>query len=513
MGVLDTEQPDWAHYAATELILLPSFGLEGGPAEKLLYRLHWLLLEDGVRFFAVDDKHEIGEENWLRPVEKPDDAQIHLLASAFPNGPKLVQVSPDLLQRFRTDPGPLRLVPNCRYQTVSLHPGPDPSPMPGSAPVLTVEVVDATSGKAVPGAGVELFEDVPHAIGDLGTSDSAGRIDLKVAGVPLKVERLYVTPPGTGYWGRFAENIVITSSPYQVALDPVAAAHVDAARRVYPSVDTNGAGVRVGVVDHGIDAGEVPVAGGCNLVLGEPDGDHGDDGTGHGTHVAGIIANKQAGAPGGIAPAAEIFSYRVFGVGMDATSFSVLMAVVAAAGDDCHLINLSVGGLAHDAILRDLDIWAADHGSVLFAATGNDWGGNVTIPAALHSTLAVAAVGRVGTFPAGSLEDAYIGTRSTTDNDDFFASFANYLPNRAVDLIAPGVGILSVREGGGYGPLSGTSQACAVATGAAARALTNASWLTDAADLARSAAMKNHLIPNTQRIGLPLDLEGSGLLP
>lgn len=513
-GAPGIERFDFALDASEELILLPAAGLdaEGGPAQGLLDRLHWLLVRDGVRFFAVDDEYEIGDERWLRPVENPDDAQIHLIASAFPTGPKLVQVSPDVRQRLRIDPGPLRLAPNCRYQTVSSHPGPTPSPTPGSAGVLTVQVVDATSGQAVPGAVVELFEDVPHAIGDRGTSDGAGSLDLRVACLPLKVERLYVTPPSTGYWGSYTESFTINSSPYQVSLEPVAATHIDAARYVYQSAGTSGTGVRVGVVDHGIDAGVVPVAGGTNLVLDEPDDDHGDDGTGHGTHVAGIIANSQTGGPSGLAPAAKIFSYRVFGT--EASSFSVLMAVYAATKvDDCHLINLSIGGLAYDTVLRDMDIWAANHGAVLLAATGNDWGGDVTIPASLSSTLAVAAVGRVGTFPSGSIEEAYIGPRSAIDADNFFAAFANYLPRGAVDLVAPGIGILSVRAGGGYGPLSGTSQACAVATGAAARALTGTSWLTDPANLARSTALKNHLISTARTVGLtPRDLEGSGLL-
>ncbi|MGW1954353.1 S8 family serine peptidase [Streptomyces sp. NPDC001920] len=277
---------------------------------------------------------------------------------------------------------------------------------------------------------------------------------------------------------------------------------------------SSGAGVRIAVVDHGIDAEMVPVVAGKNLVRGEPEDDYGDDGSGHGTHVAGVIANFLSRGPVGIAPAAEIYSYRVFGANSDeATSFAVLMAVVAAVQQGCHLINLSLGGLAYDANLRELDIWAADRGAILMAAAGNEWGGTITLPAALPNTMAVAAAGRIGTFPADSLEKSFVGPQSVRDPDDFFAAFSNYRPEGAVDLIAPGAGILSAQPGGGYGPRSGTSQACAVATAAAARALTGTQWLTEPPSRQRTTDMKNHLLSNAVPIGLALAHEGAGRIP
>jgi subtilisin len=514
--VLDRESADSVCGNPGEFILLPAVGLDaaGGPAEGLLNRIHWMREKDGHRLLAVEEKHKIGDEEWLRPANSIDDAQIEIIDSVFATGPKLVRVSPGLRRRLRIEQTPLRLLPNCHYRTVSMHPMPAPNPIPSSGTAtLDIHVTDASTGQPVAGAFVELYEDAQHCIGDRGTTDSAGQITLRTGRLPVQVDRLYVTPPLTGYWGKYAEDFTITCVPHVVRLAPVAAGHVDAARHVYQPNGQSGAGVRIGVVDHGIDAAVVPVQGGRKFVTGELDDGHGDDGTGHGTHVAGIIANSQPEGPEGIAQAATIFSYRVFGADGSVSTFSLANAVRAATDDDCHLINLSIGGLAYDEVIRDTDVWATDHGAVLLAAAGNDWGGDVTLPAALSGTLAVAASGRIGTFPAGSLEDGAIGPRSAVDEDDFFAAFANYLPANAIELIAPGVGILSVQPGGGCGPRSGTSQACAVATAAAARALTNASWLTDPSDRARTTAIKNHLLSSAQTLGFHPDFEGFGLLP
>jgi subtilisin len=508
-------RPDPAVDEAQQLILMPPAGLDaqGSPAAELFVALH-RGLEDGARMFAMNDAYPPDSPEWLGAVYERSDADIWVLDSMFPAGPKLVVAMRTLRQRIQARPELFRLVPNCFYDIVSAYPEPTPTPA-GSNYVLSVLVRDSFTQQPVGDAKVTLFEDVAHALGDSGTSDAYGRLDLYVSGFPVNVERLYIEPPMVGYWGLHDVNLSIASSTVGLDLEPVAAAHVDLARSVYGSSSQDGSGVRIGVVDTGIDPAEVPVAGGWNYVNGEANSDHGDNGTGHGTHIAGIIASSRHGAPQGLAPSAEIFSYRVFSANSmkRASSFSVGFALQRAFMDGCHLVNLSLGGLAYDEMIRDTDVWAAEQGLVLFAAAGNDWGGTVAIPAALHNVLAVTALGRDGTFPYGSLEAAYDGTRSATASTDFLAAFSNTLPHNTVDLIAPGTGILSVRPGGGYGPLSGTSQACAVATAAAARALTNSSWLTAPADLARSTGIKNQLLGTAKSVGLPMNLEGYGMLP
>ncbi|MCX4696485.1 S8 family serine peptidase [Streptomyces sp. NBC_01408] len=376
--------------------------------------------------------------------------------------------------------------------------------------MLTIRATDYLTGNPIEGAEIELFCDVVHRIGDRGITDTDGKVLLRVAALPQTVERLFMYPPSAGgYWGRYLANVSIGATPYGVDLHPVDVMVADGARHAYGSGSNLGSGVRIGIVDHGIDSQAVPVAGGRNCVVGEPDGDYGDDGSGHGTHVAGIIATRPGGAVRGLAPDAEIYSYRVFGD--RASSYSVSNAVDQALQDGCHLINMSIGGLAYDTVLKEMDRDVAERGAIIIAAAGNGNGGPVTIPAALDYALSVTAMGRVGTYPPGSLEDAYIGAVSATDPNDFFASFSNCSPP-SVELIAPGVGIVSVLPGGRYGPLNGTSQACAVATAAAARALTGMPVLSAAPDKARAIAMKNYLFGRANPMGFGFPIEGYGRL-
>jgi len=490
---------------------MPAVGLDAADSSSdgLFSFLHERLHAEAP-WFAMQDEPP-GSKGWLYATGDRELAEIQVLASVFPTGPKLVDVS-EKVRRAVRGTHEIRLLPNLLHDAMSMYPGPAPSPaLSGS--VCTVQVLDNGTQLPIAGAKVTLFESVANAVGDSGTSDISGLVSLQVSGIPFFAEHLYVEPPPVGYWGRHFANLSFTSQTYAY-LEPVGGTPTDLARALYSSWSQHGAGVRIGIVDSGIDPGEVPVAGGLNCVLGESDTDHSDNGTGHGTHIAGIIANSQNGAPSGLAPSAEIFSFRAMAANTTKfASFPMMNGVTEAVRHGCHLINLSLGNLPRDDALRDTAAWAVEHGAVLLAAAGNDWGGTVTVPASLPDTLAIAALGRDGTYPSGSLEEAHIGPRSATTPSDYLTSFCNTSPSNTIDLIAPGAGILSVRPGGGYGPLSGTSQACAVATGAAARALTNSSLLTASPDKARSDAMKNHLLTSAQSVGLAMDYEGNGLLP
>ncbi|KAI8074712.1 peptidase S8/S53 domain-containing protein, partial [Gongronella butleri] len=143
-------------------------------------------------------------------------------------------------------------------------------------------------------------------------------------------------------------------------------------KRVHNEMDIRGRGVTIGIVDSGIDyqhqafgAGFGPtfkIALGYDLVgnrfrMGDPfsreekntplDDCHKDElkGSGHGTHVAGIIAadDKRYNFQG-IAPDATIGMWRVFGCSSSTSSDLVIKAMISAFEAGCQIINLSLGG-------------------------------------------------------------------------------------------------------------------------------------------------------------------------
>lgn len=110
-----------------------------------------------------------------------------------------------------------------------------------------------------------------------------------------------------------------------------------------------GKGVKVGVIDTGIDYSHPDLAknygGGQDFV----DGDHdpmetksmGEKNTLHGTHVAGIIAAN--GRLKGVAPEATIIAYRALGPGGSGTTEQVITAIEEAIKDKVDVLNLSLG--------------------------------------------------------------------------------------------------------------------------------------------------------------------------
>jgi len=135
----------------------------------------------------------------------------------------------------------------------------------------------------------------------------------------------------------------------------------------------------------------------------------------------------------------------------------------------------------------------------------------VSYPAAYAGATAVSALGRIGTFPAGSLEQADVmASPAGSDPDEFIAAFSNVGPQIAVT--APGVGVLSTLPGQGFGPMSGTSMAAPVAAGAAACLLSRDPVIFGMARTrARSDAIERLLLATCVKRGFGAVFEGFGL--
>lgn len=166
-----------------------------------------------------------------------------------------------------------------------------------------------------------------------------------------------------------------------------------------------------------------------------------DDGHGHGTHVAGIIAalNNNIDVVG-VAAGASVVGIRVLdnnGSGYYSWIIAGVdyVAANASAGD---VANMSLGGPASQAL--DDAVYAAAEKGIKFAlAAGNE------------STNA-------GTRSPARVNHPNVYTISAMNFSDNFAYFSNY-GNPPVDYALPGVGILSLKKGGGTTIMSGTSMA------------------------------------------------------
>lgn len=438
--------------------------------------------------------------------------QMLVIDSTHENGPKLVEADAAAIEALNRRDAPVRAIPVIEYAA----PNPPVQPLAatptGGPPVaVVVECTDAQTGQGVPGATVVAFTDFAAKAGAKATTDGAGRAMLTIASPAI--ERLYVYPPLAGYWGGYRAGLT-AAGPIVVPLTPLDLAHVDAVRGVYGATTFDAtAGVQVGVIDTGVGPHhDLNVVSGMNTVTGELPTDYADP-RGHGTHVAGLIGAAGTSPTGvrGLAPGANLRAYRVFPAAGSATSYAILKAMIYAADDGCDLINLSLGGGPYDAIVAEAVRDARNRGMLVVVATGNDGRAPVNYPAAYPQATAVSAVGRDGTFPAGSLEEAEVVRPPLgTDPLDFVAGFSNV--GTEVAVTAPGVGCISTIFGNRYGVMSGTSMAAPVVTGAAACLLSrDAVVRAMPRDAARSDAIARLLTANCTALGFGALFEGKGM--
>ena len=385
--------------------------------------------------------------------------------------------------------------------------GHEPTPVQS----ITVKVVSEADGAPVSQAIVVALTNVAAGQGAQGVTDAEGQVELTFPGADITLERLYVYPM-SAYWSLRRENVRLSEGA-RVALRPLEVDYTDALRHYYRNVaDDAGHGVPVGVVDTGVaEHPDLVITGGSNTVVGEDPDDYGDNGQGHGTHVAGIVAARGRPPTGirGVAPGVSLWAYRVFAQGSgQASSFAIAKAIDLAVRDGCDLINLSLGGGPPDPVLQAAIDDARAAGSVCIVAAGNNSRGPVSFPASEQLAVAVSALGRIGTFPDDSAEVDTVTAPFGSDEAEFIGDFSNVGP--PMDLTAPGVGIISTVPGG-YSEISGTSMACPAATGVAARLLASSHVLAADRDAARSEAIVRLLVASARDRGFPDPFEGHGL--
>jgi serine protease len=155
-----------------------------------------------------------------------------------------------------------------------------------------------------------------------------------------------------------------------------------------------GKGVTVAVIDTGVsavpDLAGIELVEGYNFVAGSPDA---RDDHGHGTHVAGTIAqatNNHLGVAG-VAFGAKIMPLKVLSASGSGSMGAIAQAIRYAADHGAQVINMSLGGPFPTSAIRNAVKYARGKGVTVVAAAGNDGRGKVGYPAKYPEVFAVAA--------------------------------------------------------------------------------------------------------------------------
>lgn len=179
-----------------------------------------------------------------------------------------------------------------------------------------------------------------------------------------------------------------------------------------------------------------------------------DDNHGHGTHIAGIIGAQAGNNKGitGIAPEVSLMILKYYDPKVPGTDNlkNTILAIRYAVKMGAHIINYSGGGTEFSQEEHDAVAEAQKKGILFVAAAGNERSNSDQ-----HHY-----------YPADYKLSNIISVTAIDPATQVLAS-SNY-GVETVDIAAPGQNILSCLPGNSYGYMTGTSQATAFATGAAA---------------------------------------------
>lgn len=215
---------------------------------------------------------------------------------------------------------------------------------------------------------------------------------------------------------------------------------------------TRGAGVTVAVLDTGVSARHPELAAvlepGWNFVDGNADADDRpggvdssgngtpDEAVGHGTVVAGLVHR--------LAPEARLLPVKVLDADGGGTLWDAVQGIRFAVDRGARVINLSLATQESSGLLQQAlqEAWSA--GILIVTSAGNGNTDRRQFPAGYSFALTVASV----------------------DGENRKAGFSNY--GSDVDVVAPGVDLVSTFWDGQYVAWSGTSFSAALVSGEAA---------------------------------------------
>jgi subtilisin len=365
--------------------------------------------------------------------------------------------------------------------------------------------IDEGRGLLFPELGVAVVNPAPDQVATVSATVAASSAILE-----MEPERfVYATPFDAAYMRGFRDAV---NHLYEKLVDPAADTGVSEAlvgdqqftwgliaTRVNATSQT-GQGVRVAVLDTGIDLAHPDLQGRVTASRSFIAGESVDDGNGPGTHTAGTACGPRQ--PRGLpryacAIAADLLVGKVLGNSGRGTDSGILAGIQWALDERADIISMSLGspvapGQNYSAVFEQVGRRAIARGTLIIAAAGND------------SRRARGGVQPVG-HPANCPSIMGVGA---VDRNFVPADFSNGGLNTnggKVDLVAPGVDVRSSWPGGQYRNLDGTSMAAPHVAGIAAL------WAQTDPTL-RGDALWARLIQMTKSLGGSARDVGAGLV-
>jgi serine protease len=163
--------------------------------------------------------------------------------------------------------------------------------------------------------------------------------------------------------------------------------------------ETRGSGAIVAVIDTGIsqvpDLKETKFAEGYDFVNDQTDA---SDDNGHGTHVAGTIAQSTNNGFGvaGIAYEATLMPLKVLSTEGGGTVADIAEAIRFAADHGADVVNMSLGGGGESELMQEAIDYAHKKGVVIIGAAGNSAQNSASYPARYAHVIGVAALDASG---------------------------------------------------------------------------------------------------------------------
>ncbi|WP_409057538.1 S8 family serine peptidase [Streptomyces sp. SYP-A7185] len=227
-----------------------------------------------------------------------------------------------------------------------------------------------------------------------------------------------------------------------------------------------GKGVKVAVLDSGVDAGHPGLKGRVDATKSFIPGEEVADRNGHGTHVASTVGGSGAASEGdkekGVAPGATLLVGKVLNDEGSGSESQIIAGMEWAAKDvGAKVVSMSLGSQeasdGTDPMAAAVDTLSKDTGALFVIAAGNTGApSSIGSPGAADSALTIGAV-------------------DSADQAAYFTSQGPRYGDNALkpDLSAPGVDILAARSQltsgeGYYTEMSGTSMATPHVAGVAA---------------------------------------------